>query len=97
MLPDARGADTELNLELEDQTMDSRFERNYQEALQERLQTALEALGRGDLSALQRLEDAITAQQAQRFGIPKSSITKLWTLEGTALVARKTLALGHAS
>ena len=77
--------------------MDSRFERNYKEALQERLQTALEALRLGDCDALQRLEDAITAQQAQRFGIPKSSITKLWTLGGTALVARRMPALGHAS
>jgi hypothetical protein len=76
--------------------MDSRFERNYREALQERLQSALEALRLGDANALQRLEDAITAQQAQRFGIPKSSITKLWTLEGTGLVVRKMPALGHA-
>jgi hypothetical protein len=64
--------------------VDALFERNYREALQERLQDALEAWRSGDAGALSRLEDALATMQAQRFGIPKSSIVKLWTLESQA-------------
>ena len=65
--------------------MDSVFERNYREALVERLRDAVLDYQRGDGSALRRLEDALTTLQAQHFGIPKSSITKLWTLERLAV------------
>ena len=75
--------------------MDSVFERNYREALLERLRDAFRDYQRGDQAALCRLEDALTTLQAQHFGIPKSSITKLWTLEPVA--ARRTLALETAS
>lgn len=75
--------------------MDSVFERNYREALFTRLRDAILDYQSGDGSALRRLEDALTALQAQRFGIPKSSITKLWTLESVA--ARKTPAPSSVS
>lgn len=75
--------------------MDSSFERNYREALLERLGDAFKDWQCGDQAALSRLEDALTALQAQHFGIPKSSITKLWTLEPEAV--RKTPALESAS
>ena len=75
--------------------MDSTFERNYREALLERLRDAILDYQRGDGSALRRLEDALTTLQAQRFGIPKSSITKLWTLEPVAV--RRTPAPSSAS
>lgn len=68
--------------------MDVNFEGNYRDTLLERLRAAIHDYQRGDGSALHRLEDALTALQAQQFGIPKSSITKLWTLESTAV--RKT-------
>lgn len=74
--------------------MDTVFERNYREALLERLCDALLDWQRGDQTALCKLEDALTALQAQHFGIPKSSITKLWTLE--RLAVRKTLAPASA-
>jgi hypothetical protein len=61
--------------------MDAIFERNYRQALSERLHDALERVQRGEAEALTRLEDALASIQAQRFGIPKSSITRLWTLE----------------
>jgi hypothetical protein len=64
--------------------MDALFERNYREALQQRFQDALEAWRAGDTAALSRLEDALATMQAQRFGIPKSSIVNLWTLESQA-------------
>lgn len=75
--------------------MDPTFERNYHEALLERLRDAFSDWQRGDQTALCKLEDALTALQAQHFGIPKSSITKLWTLE--RLAVRKTLAPSSAS
>lgn len=68
--------------------MDSVFERNYREALLERLRDAVHDWQRGDQTALCRLEDALTALQAQHFGIPKSSITRLWGEE--RLAVRKT-------
>lgn len=74
--------------------MDSVFERNAREALLERLRDAVDDWQRGDQTALCRLEDALTALQAQHFGIPKSSITRLWTLESMAV--RKTPALESA-
>ena len=75
--------------------MDPTFERNYPEALLERLRDAFSDWQRGDQTALCKLEDALTALQAQHFGIPKSSITKLWTLERLAVL--KTLAPSSAS
>ena len=75
--------------------MDSTFERNYREVLLERLRDAFSDWRCGDQAALCRLEDALTALPAQQFGIPKSSITKLWTLE--RLAVRKTPAPESAS
>ena len=68
--------------------MDTFLERNDREVLLTRLCDAIVEWQRGDQAALGKLEDALTALQAQRFGIPKSSITKLWTLE--RVVARNT-------
>ncbi len=74
--------------------MDSVFERNYREVLLERLCGAIIDWQRGDQAALGKLEDALTALQAQHFGIPKSSITTLWTLGRP--VVRKTPAPSSA-
>jgi hypothetical protein len=66
--------------------MDPWFERNYRAALEERFEAALAAWRAGDVSALQRLEDVVAAMQAVRFGIPKSSITRLWSLNTQAVM-----------
>ena len=44
--------------------MDATFERNYREALLERLRDAVSDWQRGDQTALCKLEDALTALQA---------------------------------